>query len=100
MHKSDYEKYVESRCKPYVDKNYCAVALAEESGEVCGYWKKYQLRGNPDGKFTPDDLKSELGDVLFYLTRMALLHGWSLDDVMQYNVEKLDQRVAKGKVVG
>ena len=99
MNKADYEWYVISRCKPYVDKPYCAIAINEEAGEIAGWYKKYVLRGNPNGALTENDLLSELGDVLFYLTVMARLYGWSLEDVMQYNIEKLDQRIAKGKVV-
>ena len=92
---TEYEKYVAERCLPYVDANYCAVAINEEAGEVAGWWKKYQLRGNPTGKLTKDDLKGELGDTLFYLTRMAALHGWTLSDVVEHNRAKLDERVAK-----
>lgn len=92
-----YEDYVTMRCQPYVTKEYCAIAINEEAGEVAGWFKKYVFRGNPTGKLTEDDLKGELGDVLFYLTAMARHYGWSLSDVMDYNVEKLDKRVAEAK---
>lgn len=95
MKKSEYEDYVLMRCKGYVDANYCVVALNEEAGEVAGWWKKYQLRGNPKGDLSPEDLKSELGDVLFYLTALAHVNGWSLSDIMEKNKEKLDEREAK-----
>ena len=95
MNQRDYEDYVQLRSREYVDANYCAVAIPEEAGEVAGYWKKYQLRGNPGGKLAPVDLMNELGDVLFYVTRMASLHGWTLSEVMDANKTKLDARAKK-----
>ena len=92
---SEYETYVLKRCQPYTTPNYCVVAINEESGEIAGWWKKYELRGNPTGKLSEDDLKGELGDVLFYLTRMAYHYNWSLEDIMKHNKAKLDNRVDK-----
>lgn len=94
---TEYEKFVAEFAKDYVDENYLVVALNEEAGEIAGWYKKFVLRGNPTGKLTRDDLKSELGDVLYYLTRMANLNGWSVEDVQQYNMDKLRERVAAGK---
>ena len=93
MNIKDYEAYVESRCQSYVDLPYLVVALNEEAGEVAGWFKKFVLRANPTGLLSQLDLKSELGDVLFYLTRLANHFGWSLEDIMDYNKEKLDRRV-------
>ena len=47
-----------------------------------------------------DDLKGELGDVLFSVTALSGLYGWTLDDIMTFNVEKLDARAAKKEAVG
>lgn len=96
MTTSEYEKYVESRCLPYTDAPYCVVAINEEAGEIAGWWKKFILRGNPTGKLTVQDLKGEIGDVLFYLTRLAQHYGWTLEEVMNHNKKKLDERVEKG----
>lgn len=96
MTSSEYELYVETRCKPYVDLPYLVVALNEEAGEIAGWYKKFILRGNPVGNLSIEDLKGELGDVLFYLTHLAALHGWSLSDIMDHNKAKLDDRVQKG----
>ena len=96
MQTTDYEKWVEARCQPYTNINYCIIALNEEAGEVAGWYKKHTLRGNPLGNKTHEDLKGELGDVLFYLTRLAAHHGWSLSDVMEHNKTKIEERVKKG----
>lgn len=96
MKRSEYEAYVKMRCKGYIDPNYCVIAINEEAGEIAGWYKKAILRGNPTGQLTEDDLKGEMGDVLFYLTVLAQHMDWTLDDIMEYNKEKLDDRVAKG----
>ena len=97
--RKEYEEYVTSRCQDYVDQNYCVIAINGESGEIAEFEKKYTLRGNPKGDLTRNDLLLEIGDVLFYLTRLAALNGWSLDDVMEANREKLDGRVERGAVI-
>lgn len=97
MKKSDYEKWVNKRCKGYTDTNYCIIAINGEAGEVAEWYKKAVLRGNPTGEFTDEHLKLELGDLQFYITRLAHLKGWTLSDIMDANVEKIDQRVADGK---
>lgn len=96
MTTAEYEDYVESRCKPYCDLNYTIIALNGEAGEVAEWYKKFVLRGNPVGNLTEVDLKGELGDVLFYLTRITKLKGWTLSEVMDANKVKLDDRVEKG----
>ena len=81
MTTKEYSDYVQLRSKPYTDENYCIIALNGEAGEVAEWYKKY--------------LKGELGDVLYYLTRLASLNGWTLEDIMEGNKAKLDERVAK-----
>ncbi len=94
---TNYEQFVKEMAADYVDEAYLVVALNEEAGEVAGWYKKYRLRGNPTGAFSMDDLKGELGDILYYLTRMANLNGWSIADVQQHNMDKLNKRVAEKK---
>jgi NTP pyrophosphatase (non-canonical NTP hydrolase) len=96
MKRSEYESYVLSRCKDYVTEPYLVIAINEEAGEIAGWYKKFVLRENVTGKYSVDDLKGELGDLLFYITRLAQMRGWSLDDIMEHNKSKLDDRVSKG----
>ena len=92
----EFEAHVAANAKPDLDLNYAIIGLNEEAGETAGWHKKFNLRGNPTGKFTPEDLKGELGDVLYYATRAANLMGWTLSDVMDTNKQKLDKRKGKG----
>ena len=46
---------------------------------------------------TREELLSELGDVLWYVTTLARQNGFSLSDVMTENYHKLERRAAFGK---
>ena len=96
MTSEEYEAFVASRIKDYCDLNYCVVALNGEAGEVAEWYKKFVLRKNITQNHSLTDLQGELGDVLFYLTWLAKLNGWSLSNVMDMNRSKLENREAAG----
>ena len=77
-------------------KMYPALGLAGETGEVCEKIKK-EFR---DGELDEEGLKLELGDVLWYLARVATEYGFSLGDVAMANVEKLEGRRERGTLQG
>ena len=71
--------------------NFACLGLAEEAGEVAGLatrelWK--QIPQNPDHWL-------EEGDVLWYLTAAAACRGYTLEDLYNYNVKKLEDRYGK-----
>lgn len=70
-----------------------ALGLAGEVGEVIEHLKKHMR----DGKHPGDALKLELGDVLHYLTVLAGAYGWTLDELAQANIAKLEARDAKSR---
>jgi NTP pyrophosphatase (non-canonical NTP hydrolase) len=80
---------------------YPTLGLTNEAGEVAGKIKKiFRDRG---GVFTEADLvalKAELGDVLWYLAQVATELGLSLDEIAEYNIAKLLDRQARGKIQG
>lgn len=67
--------------------------LAEEAGEVVGLFKR-ELRNLPKDQLqcTREHYVEELGDVLWYLTGVAITHGITLQEVWDYNVQKLEDR--------
>lgn len=80
---------------------YLTLGLVSEAGEVAGKVKKV-IRDNA-GKFTPEDMleiQAELGDILWYLARMADLIGFDLSEVADNNLEKLRSRSARGVLIG
>lgn len=73
---------------------YLAVALCEEAGEVAGKVKK-SFRDD-GGELRKEGILDELGDLLYYITKMAHECGYTLADVMNRNVIKLNDRAARG----
>lgn len=54
--------------------------------------------GNPENAL--DELKKEAGDVLWQLSGLCTIMGWSLEDVAQQNLDKLSARKAIGTIDG
>lgn len=72
---------------------YPTLGLAGEAGEVANIVKKIQ-RDN-DGVLTDEirgKLKDELGDVLWYISACADELGLTLDEIAEFNVNKLAKR--------
>ena len=75
---------------------YLACGLSGESGEVAEKIKKFYR----DGKHDTEEVGKELGDVLYYLTRLADELGLSMEDVLRRNMAKLQSRKARGVLQG
>lgn len=70
-------------------QSFAVMGLNEEAGEVAGLacrecWKDLPM---PRYKWL-----EELGDVLWYLTAATMAKGLTLEELWQYNVEKLEGR--------
>lgn len=95
----EYLEFVKSM-KAYPEKHaivYPALGLAGESGEIAEKIKKY-LRG--DKELDKDAVLSELGDPLWYIASLADDLGYTLQDVVDRNVEKLSSRKERGVIKG
>ena len=83
-----------------VEMEYLMIGLANEVGEVLGKYKKH-LRGDT---MVLEDLRtkliSEMGDVLWYMTRICDTLDVSMYEVMKRNVDKLSKRVVEGSIKG
>ena len=80
---------------------YPVLGLANEAGEVAGKLKK--IIRDDGGQLTPerlDDLVSELGDVLWYVTAVADDLGITISDVFQVNFMKISDRAKRGVIKG
>lgn len=74
---------------------YLALGLGGEAGEVQESVKKWQRGLGAMGELDEehlDDVPHELGDVLWYLARLADELGYDLEDIAEQNVEKLGAR--------
>lgn len=66
-----------------------ALGLAGEAGEVVDDIKKRIFHGR---EVPMEHTAEELGDVLWYVANIATQCGFSLDDIIQQNVDKLTSR--------
>ncbi|SRR3989344_6059779 len=102
-----FEEYQSESSKtakyPDVGKNfiYPVLGLTGETGEVAEKIKK--ILRDKEGVVSDGDrqeIKKELGDVLWYLSRLSAELGLSLEDVAQSNIEKLFSRLERGEIHG
>lgn len=97
---------------------YPALGLAEEAGEVCGKIAKFirkhggtepmTVRYELENKVTVTDdelkfrkdLSKELGDAMWMVAELCTVYGLDLGEVMAENIEKLEDRLNRGVIVG
>ena len=80
---------------------YPALGLTNEAGEVAGKLKK--VFRDKDGQINAETkaaLKAELGDVLWYLAQVATELDLTLDEIAEYNIDKLYGRLERGTIKG
>jgi len=76
--------------------SYLGLGLNGEAGEVADKIKKH-LR---DGKLDIGGIVYELGDVCWYVARLAESLGYSLEDVLEINHSKLESRKTRDVLTG
>jgi NTP pyrophosphatase (non-canonical NTP hydrolase) len=103
----DFQAYQESSREtaryPEAGRNaiYPTLGLCGEAGEVADKVKKV-LRDR-EGRFDEsvrDDLRLELGDVLWYVAQLATELDLRLEDIATANLEKLASRAARNVIGG
>lgn len=80
----------------YYDMGWIVMAtmgLSGEVGELNDMIKKWIFH-KTDMDIT--HAKKELGDIMWYIACMAESFGWSLDEIMQLNIDKLKARYPDG----
>lgn len=78
---------------------YCFLNLAGEVGEVLSLEAKL-IRDGGNIETYRQDLKKELGDVLWHIAAIASDHGFDLADIATHNIDKLASRMARNKISG
>jgi NTP pyrophosphatase (non-canonical NTP hydrolase) len=80
---------------------YPLIGLAGEVGELCNSYKKVIRDSN--GVITEEkrkQLKGELGGVSWYLAAVAADLGFTLEEILTYNLEQLQSRKERGVLGG
>ena len=71
------------------EKEYLMLGLMNEAGEVGGAHKK-EIRDHVDNT---DLIIDEMGDVLWYLTRLCDVYDIKISELMMNNIDKLMSRM-------
>ena len=112
----EYQEKAMTTCMPSSENfSYMFLNLVGEVGEFASKIAKHIRKGklaldNNDlqGQWNLDDdtnaeineLKKEAGDILWQLSGLCTIMGWSLEDVAQTNLDKLAARKAVGTIEG
>ena len=68
-----------------------------EAGEVAEKMKKL-VRDST--RFSNEEIMKELGDVVFYATALGNIYGRGLQEILELNIQKLDDRQKRNKLRG
>ena len=80
---------------------YPTLGLAGEAGEVAEKIKKIlRDHGGVVKSELKEEIKKELGDVLWYVAQISTEFGLSLRDIAVANLEKLQSRKNRGQIQG
>ncbi|MCK9439138.1 MAG: nucleoside triphosphate pyrophosphohydrolase family protein [Patescibacteria group bacterium] len=104
MNFKEYQEESKKTAK-YPDKGnnyiYPTLGLAGESGEVAEKIKKIIRDDNGIvSSEKKEEIKKELGDVLWYISQLSTEFGLELEDVASTNLEKLLSRLERDKISG
>jgi NTP pyrophosphatase (non-canonical NTP hydrolase) len=104
MHFKDYQKQSRttaiypSMCQSYT---FSLIGLVGETGEVAEKIKKLirDRQGKLDDSYR-DEIKKEMGDVLWYFSQLATDLDINLEDLVQTNLKKIKSRHVRSKIHG
>ena len=94
----EYQKYVEEGANPIYDDKLAVLGLVGEVGELCDVIKKQHIYADMSkfeakyGMSVKDKIKDEAGDCLWQLALVLSKFQLTFDQVIEYNVEKLNKR--------
>ncbi len=89
MNNRDYARFVDRDTRQLTRHRanlLAGLGISGEAGEVTDLIKKAEFHG---ATLYEDELRKELGDVLWYLVLMANANGMTLEEIMEQNVKKL-----------
>lgn len=113
---NEYQKMAMTTCLPSCENDmYMIFGLVEEVGELAG---KISKAVRKDKVFVEDNnvcfydkvsdaelfeineqIKSEISDIMWMTAGLARQFGWTLEEVAQYNLDKLAKRKESGTIV-
>ncbi len=70
------------------------LGIVGEAGDVASCIKKDIFHENSKVR---EGIKENVGDMMWYIGMICNFYGWSLDEILSENLEKLEKRYASGK---
>ena len=99
MELNEYQKRAMTTCTDSSHNfAYMFMNLVGEVGEFAS--KVAKLIRKEKWSSTEEELKKEAGDILWQLSGLCSVMGWSLEDVAQENLAKLSDRQKRNVIVG
>lgn len=94
----DYQEFVDETTE-HRDDVYAVLGLAGETGEFVELVKKAWRKDGPNwvAAFDREKAESELGDILWYITRIAINLDLDLESIATANTKKILDRRKYGK---
>lgn len=93
---NQYQELTKRTAGNYKNKNKAltnwGLGVAGEAGDLAGCIKKTLFHNNDQS----DGIRENIGDTMWYLAMICNTMGWSLEDIMQENIEKLAKRYPEG----
>lgn len=100
MTMNEYQAKAHETSQPKRDRIQHAIhGLSAEVGEISADYQRY-FRGDFDYATVENRLEKELGDVLWYLSELAYVHGYKLEDIALSNITKLAKRAKNNTIQG
>ena len=94
---NEYQELAMTTLNPELNKKDVLInsvmGLCGESGEAIDIVKKWLAQGHELDK---ERLKKELGDIAWYLAEAATVLDFTLEEVLQENIDKLKRRYPDG----
>lgn len=104
MNMNDYQQAALKTARNKADKDelfHLLLGLCGEAGEIAEKMKKIVRDKNSDfANIDVEDMKKELGDVLWHLSTIGAYFDISLEDIAQSNIDKLASRHKRGVISG
>lgn len=104
MNLNDYQQLALRTASPKDKKNelfHLLLGLSGEAGEIAEKTKKIIRDHDSDfSKLDLDDLKKELGDVLWHVAVIGDYFDIPLNDIGDANIKKLVSRLKRGTIAG
>lgn len=94
---TEYAEFVASRAKVLPrkidDVLHAGLGIGTEAGEIQSTVKKAWVY---EQTLNEENIHEELGDLMFYVQHMCNVLGWTLEEVMRANIDKLTKRYPTG----